>query len=246
MTFVGWRLATSALGVLLGALFVATGFVFEGVIAASVASLWFLAHAGVPESVGVRFLHHQAYLQFARLAILVVLTLAALAALAVGFVLRWNTDPEGPLLFASLAGCAVLLMREVERASLSFDRLMDGGNAEVLVYNELHTLPDGWVSDHNWLRPDGFGNVDHIVRSPEGDWFAIETKSHRFRYRDLRQAVTGALEVRKALGLRWVTPVLCVNDREQQTVQRRVGNAVVWVVDREALAPFLREFRPSR
>lgn len=246
MTFVAWRLATTVLGLLLGVLFLGTGFIFEGVITASVALLWCLVHARVPESVGVRFLHHQAYLQFARLAVIVILVLAALAALAVGFVLRWNTEAQGPLLFAALAGCAVLLMREAERTVVSFDRFMDGGDAEVRVYNELRTLPDGWVSDHNWLRPDGFGNVDHIVGSPDGRWFAVETKSHWFRYRDLRQAVTGALAVKNALDVRWVTPVLCVDDRQQKTVQRRVGNAFVWVVDREKLAGFLRDFRPNR
>src|SRR5690242_4437366 len=50
MTFVAWRVPVAVLGLLVGSLFLVTGFVFEGVVTASVAALWFLSHAGVPET----------------------------------------------------------------------------------------------------------------------------------------------------------------------------------------------------
>src|SRR3954447_7070225 len=98
MTFVAWRAPIAVVGVLLGGLFLITGFIFEAAVTTSVTALWFLSHAGVPETLGVRFLHRQAGLEAAKLFAICVLLLADVAGLAVGFALRWNNDPEGPLL----------------------------------------------------------------------------------------------------------------------------------------------------
>lgn len=241
MTIVLWRALAAAFGLLLSIVFLVTGFFFEAIITSCATTLWFLSHAGVPETLGVRFLHRKAELEFAKLCLIAALVVADFTAIAAGFAFGWNRDPEGSVLYAALAGVAILLMREAEQVDAVFERFMDGGDAEVLTSNELHTLGDAWNVRDNWLRPDRRGNVDHIVRRPDGAWFAIETKSYRFGYREAAQAVGSAVAVKHAFRLRWVVPVLCVDDPTQATEQRVVGRARVWVVDRRRIAAWLRE-----
>jgi hypothetical protein len=240
VTITAWRLPVAVLAVLFSLVLVLGGLVLEGVIISAVAMLWLVSHAGVAESAGIRFLHRRAYIEFAKIVLLAVLLLTAVAAIAVGFALGWNRHPEGPVMFSALYGVAILLMRELERCSKTFENHMDGGDAEVYVSELLQTLPDDWRVEENWLRPDGRGNVDHIVVRPDGTWFAIETKSHRFRHAAAAQAVGGAVAVKVAHNVPWVVPVVCVVDETQPTSERAVGRSKVWVVDRSRLLELLK------
>jgi hypothetical protein len=246
MTVRLWRVGVAALAALCAALFFVTAHVFEGVTVLVVTTLWFVDRARVSEALGAEFLHHKAYLEFAKIMALAVAVFATFAAIILGLLLDWNHDPEGPILFAALAGLMYLLAREAERRLVTFENLMDGGNAEVLVSNELRRLPEGFEAEDNWLRPDGYGNVDHIVRRPDGEFFAIETKSGHFRHEAARQALWGALAVKKSRDLRWVTPVVCATKSTEPPRTVRDRNSDVWVVALADLAKWLPTARPTR
>jgi len=239
-----WRLPVAALGLALALVLLIGGAVFEAVIVGAVVVLWFVDRAGVPESLGARFLHRKADLELVKIVVLTAVVVAALAAMFAGFSFGWNHDSEGPVLYAALAGLMFLLMRDVDRRMDLFENLRDGGNAELLVSAELRKLPDGWECEDNWLRADEKGNVDHIVRRPDGEWFALETKSGRFRHAAASQAVGCAVAVQKARHLRWVTPVVCVGGDQLPTLHR-VGKAGVWVIGRDRLADWLPSAAPT-
>lgn len=245
MVVARWRLPVAALGLALALVLLLGGAVFEAVIVAAVVVLWFVDRAGVPESLGARFLHRRADLELVKVVVLIAVLLAACAAMFSGFAFGWNHDSEGPVLYSALAGLMFLLMRDVDRRLDFFDNLRRGGAAELRVSAELEALPADWITEDNWLRPDGKGNVDHIVRRPDGEWFAIETKSGRFRHADLSQAVGSAVALRIARDLRWVTPVLCVGVVDPSPAVRRVGRADVWVVRVDQLVDLLRTTAPT-
>jgi hypothetical protein len=73
---------------------------------------------------------------------------------------------------------------------------LKGTRAEEEVGTRLDQLKaEGWEVLHN-LKKDFGGNIDHLVRGKRGA-YAIETKSGRFRHRDVPQAVGNAVWVKE-------------------------------------------------
>lgn len=238
MVVAPWRLPVAALGLAVALILLLGGAIFEAVTVGAIVVLWFVDRAGVPESLGARFLHRKADLELIKIVVLSSVTVAALAAMFAGFAFGWNHDSEAPVLYAALPALMFMLVRDVETRLDLYESLRYGGDAELRVSGVLGNLPADWICEDNWLRADGKGNVDHIVRRPDGEWFAIETKNGRYRHTAASQAVGCAVAVQKARHLRWVTPVVCVGAEYAPTLQR-VGRADVWVVSQERLAQWL-------
>jgi hypothetical protein len=234
-----WEMAVALFGAAIAFVLVFGGAIIEGVVLGSLSGYWLLGRARVPEDLGARFLHRKALAELLKALALSLVMLAVLATIVVASLLGWNRDPEGPLLFAALLGVTVLLKRDLEDRIVRIDRFERGGDAEIAVAHALATLPAGWSVEHNLLRGDGYGNVDHVVTRPDGECFVIETKSTGYRSRYLGQTVSCAIAVKKQRRLRWVSPVLCIDDPEQIPEERRLGRARVWLVDRRQLADWL-------
>lgn len=119
-----------------------------------------------------------------------------------------------------------------------------GAESEALVRRVLEPLTrEGWHVEHAVDWPDR-GDLDHVLRSPSGMGFVIETKTLRY---------TRAHRSRTADSARWLTrrrwrypggvcPVVCV------TRARRVEHIEeeVLVVSLDRLMPALRRARPLR
>jgi hypothetical protein len=89
--------------------------------------------------------------------------------------------------------------------------------------------------------PTWNGNIDHVVCGSFGA-FAIETKTNRYRFTDLAIARGRAKWLSTRLDGHWVTPVICLTNREQAPFEHRR----VWVMGVEELIPWLegRRDRP--
>jgi Nuclease-related domain len=87
-----------------------------------------------------------------------------------------------------------------------------GAESESQVRRALEQLAhEGWRVRHSVDWPGG-GDVDHVVRSPIGIGFAIETKTLRWRRAHVTRTTDAArwLARRRRLYPRGVVPVLCV------------------------------------
>ena len=84
----------------------------------------------------------------------------------------------------------------------------------------------------NGVRWPGGGDIDHLVRSPDGVGFAIETKTRTFGEEHLRRtAATARWAARRRRRYpRVVVPVLCV--ARANRVEYRLGAVVVVSLDR--------------
>jgi hypothetical protein len=82
------------------------------------------------------------------------------------------------------------------------------------------------------------GNIDHVVCGPTGA-FAIETKTNRYLERDLATTRKRAKWLSTKLDGHWVTPVICLVNREQKPYQRDL----VWIMDRRELRAWLETRR---
>lgn len=239
MTVRVWELASALFIFLIAAVFLLGGQPIEGAVAAALGTFWLVGRANIPQWIGYGYVRRSAAFELIRAVALCIVLLAAMATTFVAWALGWNRDPEGPLLFIALGGVMVLLRYEIERRFEHFDDLARGGDAEAAVGSALDDL-DGFEVEHNWLRPDGFGNVDHIAhRLADGAWFAIETKSGWFRTQAAAQAVSNALAVKKREGVTWVTAVVCVGKATDPVREHRHGNSRVWIVRRDHLAGWL-------
>jgi hypothetical protein len=223
-----------------------SGAVIEGVVFGCVAVLWLIGRGRVPEQLGAHFLHRKATLELLKSACLAIILLAAIATVFTATVLHWNRDPEGPVLYCALIGVMILLKRELEGRFTLIDRLQAGGSAELAVADELSRLPASWTVEHNVLRSDGRGNVDHIVTRPDGECFVVETKSGCYRIGHLGQALGCAVGIKKDRRLRWTSPVICVDDPHQRPELKSHGKSHVWVVDRHQLAEWLPSATSTR
>ena len=105
----------------------------------------------------------------------------------------------------------------------------DSEHAVRLVLNELSR--SGWVV-RNGVRWPGGGDVDHLVRSPDGLGFAIETKTRTFSQEHLRRTRATARWAgrRRRRYPHGVIPVLCVV--RARRVESRCGDVVVVSLDR--------------
>ena len=115
-----------------------------------------------------------------------------------------------------------------------------GFAAEQSVGTALNSLrAEGYDVMHD-VEQRGEGNIDHIVTGPTGAYM-IETKARTYQDDALRKAKRQAAKLHKELGV-WVTPVICISDREV-TLRRRDG---VWIVPREHLVDWIRRQRNPR
>jgi hypothetical protein len=149
---------------------------------------------------------------------------------------HWATlDARGRVAVWALAGFAWLVYREMDRRGDEAINWLIGSRAEEEVGRKLDALrAEGWEVIHN-LKKDFGGNVDHFIRGERGA-YAIETKSGRFRRRDLPQALGNAAWVKEKFGERWVTAVLCVAGDSSPPHQE--GRA--WVLHRDDLQKWLQ------
>jgi hypothetical protein len=116
----------------------------------------------------------------------------------------------------------------------------DSEQAVRLALNELSR--SGWVV-RNGVRWPGGGDVDHLVRSPDGLGFAIETKTLTFSQEHLRRTEATAHWAgrRRRRYPHAVIPVLCVV--RARWVESRCGDVVVVSFDR--LLPVLESLAVS-
>jgi hypothetical protein len=123
------------------------------------------------------------------------------------------------------------------------DRARDhviGLHSERVVQERLRQLEDRCFVQHDVGLPWG-GNIDHVVCGPTGA-FAIETKTNRYLPRDLGVPRGRAKWLSTKLGDHWVTPVICLVNRDQLPYERDR----VWVMGVTELVPWLegRRDRP--
>lgn len=135
-----------------------------------------------------------------------------------------------------------------------------GATAEVAIAQLLKPLQeDGWQFKYGVPLPHPQGDVDILGRSPRGNIFAIDVKSHagtvifednRLRrvYRQqayefekdfLSAAMRQALTIREQGRFRFVTPVLAFSNAELNLSQAKLRG--VYGVNRATLLPMLRE-----
>jgi len=109
-----------------------------------------------------------------------------------------------------------------------------GGLGERAVGRRLAGLERrGWLVAHDVRKPAG-GNVDHLLASPRGRVYAVETKLNRFAAPQLAQARAHA-EWAAAYFHAPATPVLCVaNGRARPRIY-----AGVWCLGASRLPGFL-------
>jgi Nuclease-related domain len=107
------------------------------------------------------------------------------------------------------AGCALIIAYTSAANRAARHRI--GADSEQLVRDTLERLrPDGYTITHG-ARWRGGGDIDHLVRTPDGLGLCIETKTRTFDQAHLerlrRQADSAARARRFPRG---VLPVLCV------------------------------------
>ena len=118
------------------------------------------------------------------------------------------------------------------RAQRLANRWRVGADSEGAVEDALKNLVgSGWAVRSGVPWPGG-GDVDHLVRSPNGLGFAIETKTRTFSQQHLRRtAATARWAARSRRRYpRGVLPILCVV--RARGVESRCGDIVVVSLDR--------------
>lgn len=112
------------------------------------------------------------------------------------------------------------------------ERWRVGADSERAVQHALKGLAgSGWVVRNGVPWPGG-GDIDHLVRSPAGLGFAVETKTRTFSVDHLRRTAATARWASRH-GRRYpagVVPVLCVV--RARRVESRCGDVVVVSLDR--------------
>jgi len=135
------------------------------------------------------------------------------------------------MVFALLLLGAGLFWR-ARRSQRLAERWRVGADSERAVQNALKELARrGWAV-RNGVRWPGGGDIDHLVRSPDGLGFAIETKTRTFSEEHVRRpAATARWTARRRQRYpRGVVPVLCVVHANR--VESRYGDVVVVSLDR--------------
>jgi hypothetical protein len=125
-----------------------------------------------------------------------------------------------PAIAAALVSATLLMdgARHVHRAG----RSGVGAESEACVRQALEPLrAEGWRIEHGLPWP-GVGDIDHVVRAPDGAWFAIETKTRRYSHRQLkRTAATARWVGRRHRG--GAAAVLCVvRERRRPAIEHDV------------------------
>jgi hypothetical protein len=112
-----------------------------------------------------------------------------------------------------------------------------GLRSERRVQQELAPSASRCFVAHDLSLPWG-GNIDHVVCGPSGA-FAIETKTNRYLMKDLAIARRRSAWLSRKLDDHWVTPVICLVNREQRPYQRDG----VWIMDAAELRSWLEARR---
>jgi hypothetical protein len=150
-------------------------------------------------------------------------------------------EAELGLLLVLLSGVLALASRRALRLAA---RSRVGAESEAEVRRALEPLTrEGWRVAHAVDWP-GRGDLDHVVRSPSGMGFVIETKTLRYTRAHLARTVDSARWLARR---RWrypagVCPVICVT-RARRT--EHIEDEVL-VVSLDRLMPALRRTRPRR
>ena len=139
-----------------------------------------------------------------------------------------------------LAGGLWLAARRSKRLA---GRCRVGADSERAVRSALNRLTRGGWTVRNGVRWYSGGDVDHLVRSPDGLGFAIETKTLTFSQEHLRRTEATARWAgrRRRRYPHGVIPVLCVV--RARRVEWYRGDVVVVSVDR--LLPVLERLAVS-
>ena len=150
-------------------------------------------------------------------------------------------EAELGLLLALLSGVLALASRHSLRLAA---RSRVGAESEAQVRRALKPLArEGWRVEHAVDWP-GRGDLDHVLRSPSGMGFVIETKTLRYSRAHVLRTVDAArwLARKRRRYPRGVMPVVCVT--RARRVERFEEEALV--VSLDCLMPALRQTRPLR
>jgi Nuclease-related domain len=145
------------------------------------------------------------------------------------------------LLLALLSGVLVLMSRRTLRLAR---RSRVGAESEAQVRRALKPLTrEGWQVWHAVDWP-GRGDLDHVVRSPSGMGFVVETKTLRYSRAHVVRTIDAArwLARKRRRYPCGVLPVVCVI--RARRVERFEEEVLVVSLDR--LIPALRQTRPLR
>lgn len=157
--------------------------------------------------------------------------LAGLALLSV-VLLRWN---PAPIAISVLIIALALVLRSL--ANREADRAipwLKGARAETSAGEELNKLRrEGFTVMHD-IKQRGEGNIDHLVSGPTGV-FLVETKLRRYRPSDLVKVKRQAVRLHAGLGT-WITPVICLHEREG----RAFKTEGVWIVPQRVICEWTR------
>jgi len=165
---------------------------------------------------------------------------AAMAFIAAVLAVRAR-EVELGLLLMLLSGVLALASRYALRLAA---RSRVGAESETEVRRTLEPLTrEGWRVQHAVDWP-GRGDLDHVLRSPSGMGFVIETKTLRYTRAHLARTVDSARWLARR---RWrypagVRPIICVTRARQ--VEHIEDEVLVVSLDR--LVPALRRTRPLR
>jgi hypothetical protein len=165
------------------------------------------------------------------------------AAIASGYaVVLASAGYAGPA--AALGAFAIALGFLSRRTLRLAGRSRVGAESEARVRRALEPLTrEGWRVRHAVDWP-GRGDLDHVLRSPSGMGFLIETKTLRYTRAHLARTVETARWLARR---RWrypagVRPIICVTRARQ--VEHIEDEVLVVSLDR--LVPALRRTRPLR
>ena len=139
---------------------------------------------------------------------------------------------QGAFLVFALLLLGASLCWAARRSHGVADRWRVGAESERTVQVALRGLSrQGWAV-RNGVRWPGGGDIDHLVRSPDGVGFAIETMTRTFGEEHLRRtAATARWAARRRRRYpRGVVPVLCVVRANR--VEYRMGAVMVVSLDR--------------
>jgi hypothetical protein len=132
---------------------------------------------------------------------------------------------------------AFVFRDEIFQGSDNARNYVTGLQSERTVQHELDQLGSRCFVRHDVSLPFG-GNIDHVVCGPSGA-FIIETKTSRYLDKDLPIARRRAKWLSTQLEDHWVTPVICLVNREQKPFE----HDRVWVMGAAEVREWLERHR---
>jgi len=237
-----WELALSLVGLAFASIFLFSNLWGLGIAFVGADALWLLTRVEIVEKQGGpgRYPTLKGRLGTVRLFFIAVVYVAVVCGL---YVVHHDLDSNARVAWVAnfaLFGFAFMLLAEFRRSADDTDRWIFGANAERRVGVPLEQFADrGWLVLHSYKKDVG-GDIDHVLCGPNGAYI-IETKSYGFRRRDLQQTAGNAWWLHQklgALGVRWVTGVLCVDEDRPPQEQDRI-----WVVSHRDLVAWLEAQR---